>query len=798
MRVRLALGAVATLVTVLLVACGKVQPTTGILVPNERPVIRLSTLPEPGDSVYYIVRFTWFSFDPDGEVVRFRYAIDPPIEGDTAWVETVDRSLTQKFSASVPGPPGVGGVLGSQYHAFVIEAIDDQGAPSLPASDAFVSTTVAPTARITVPTPNRLTVAATATSVTFQWIGTDPDGSGDKKPVKYKVRLEDQQTIQRALGIGTVTPNPTELSTYFSQEAPGYASWDSVSAESTFRRYEGLNPGQIYYFAVIAIDEAGAYDPRFDLDRNLIRFRPSSERFAPKLTVTNDLVIATSASMDVSEARVFHIAIPAATTVRFDWSAEPPPGGEISAYRWILDPVNGDISDETPRDNESQTYRWSSWALESRSATLGPFPGNPALDELHRFYVECRGNSGFQSIVAIEIRVVYQSRPLLVIDDVLGPPDLDFGPSNPYSYQPYGNFPTEAVLDTLLYAVGNVPYRKRPPGTLSKPGVFAGFDYDTLDYRFHRAQGIQIDDLFRYQAVAIYTTQRDATGPSNQLDALRYAAWRQTPNPLSSYVAHGGKVWLFGDGIFYAFLLRPGDTVFGMPRVPQPGSFPYDYMKMRSYVAPGGSSNSNPANYLLSAVPFLPEHATPGRAWPHDTTRVYTRGVCDDPRVGPASARNRARWDGLPCLDMTHEFDDWPSGFLTGVRSVSCVGSPNSILEDLDPTDGVRIGSALDTLYLYRAKDYIGNARPTNPDGKPVMCAYEGIDHGSVVWTAMPIWYFDRQEVRQLTAKVLGSFGLTPQPNPALWTGPGSANPPPDAAALSAEARSSRRVARSR
>ena len=71
-----------------------------------------------------------------------------------------------------------------------------------------------------------------------------------------------------------------------------------------------------------------------------------------------------------------------------------------------------------------------------------------------------RDNSGFQSIVIIEIRVVSTSRPLLIFDDVAGPPDLDFGPASPYSYQPYGNFPTEAVLDTLFYAVGGMPYRK--------------------------------------------------------------------------------------------------------------------------------------------------------------------------------------------------------------------------------------------------------------------------------------------------------------------------------------------------
>ena len=92
MRARLAALAFFLAACALAVSCEKAPPTTA-LVPNERPTIQLSTAPQVGDSVFYLVRFTWFSYDSDGQVVSFRYAIDPPISGDTAWIETREHSL---------------------------------------------------------------------------------------------------------------------------------------------------------------------------------------------------------------------------------------------------------------------------------------------------------------------------------------------------------------------------------------------------------------------------------------------------------------------------------------------------------------------------------------------------------------------------------------------------------------------------------------------------------------------------------------------------------------------------------
>ena len=752
------------LVAVLAVRCEKAPPV-GVAYPNERPEIELSTAPAPYDSTYYVVHFTWRSFDSDGEVKGFRYTVDPPVEGDTSWTAIEQHELELKFRSATPDGSTPRGIVNTDYHVFAIEAVDNLGLTSIPLSVAFLSYTVAPTAQIVLPIPNHLITASTPTSVTLQWKGTDPDGPGDKRAPKYKYRLVEQGEIQRALGIGSLQPTPSDIQQYFGSDGPGFAGWDSTSTDSTFRTYQGLSPGTTYYFAVLAFDEAGAYDPRFDLDRNVARFRPSLERQGPTLKVYNAGVTATSSAFDLSPNRAFPCTVPSGEPVRFDWTATPPPGGQIAAYRWVFDPVNGDLTDETPRQSDDQTYRWSTWALEERSATVGPF----ATEGIHFLYVEARDNAGMLSLVQVRVSVVIRTSTFLVIDDYQASPDHADG-------QPYGNFPTEAILDTLFYAVGGKPYQDRPPGTLSLPGVFAGFDYDTLDYRFRSRPGLPIDLLLRYKAVVIYTSTTDAIKRLTGLTCgLRYSQWAQTPNPLAAYVALGGKLWVFGDGIMYAFMLPPDAvTTFGVRRVPEPGSFPYDYMKLRSQYQFGGNGIAVP-DYLVSAVPYLPANATPGRPWPPDSTRTYARGTCDEPRVGPASARNSERWDGLPCLTLSQEFSSWPTGFPAGVRNVAYVSLPNSIIEDLDPTLGVRIGSAVDTLYLWHAVNYIGGARATNPDGKPVMCAYEGADSGPVVWIAAPLWVFDREELRVLAAKVMGNFGILPSTDPRQWTGPGSA-----------------------
>jgi hypothetical protein len=195
---------------------------------------------------------------------------------------------------------------------------------------------------------------------------------------------------------------------------------------------------------------------------------------------------------------------------------------------------------------------------------------------------------------------------------------------------------------------------------------------------------------------------------------------------------------------------------------------------LRSQFDSGGLRSAN--DYLWTATPYLPGSATAGRVWPPDTTRVYARGACDDPRVGPAAARNLERWDGLPCLHFNTDPTDWTSPLYTSLNGIYYVSKPVQVSEDLDPGPETRIESTLDTLYLYHATTYLPSPRPTYGDGKPIMFSYWGPSHGAVVWTSLPLWIFDREEVRALAEKVLAQLGLSRVQSPDLWTGPGSAH----------------------
>jgi hypothetical protein len=773
-----------------LVAAGCSEHPVGVAVANQRPMVELSASPEPGDSVFYVVHFQWFAFDADGEIRYFTYAVDPPAAGDTAWVRTADRGLTLSFTAGEPLPPSPSGTIRSAgYHVFVLKAVDNEGLESPTAECAFTSTTIAPTTQVVFPQPSRLLTAVTPPGVRIRWVGSDPDGVAHDTPLRYKYRIDPVEEIRRELGLpDRATPGPTELQAYYLREAPGFASWDSVPAESTFADYAALTPGKVWFFAVTGFDEAGAYDPLFTRDRNILVFQPSTQVVPPRITVFNDLFTYTqgNGSLDVSDARLVRASVPSGEPYRIDWIAQPAQGAEIVGYRWVLDPPDGDLSDETPRERDDQTYRWSGWSVAERAVVLGPFTATPERDDLHRFYVEARDNSGALSIVPVELRVVARSRPLLVIDDFRGLPDRDFGPGDPTSFQPYGSFPTEAVLDTLLFAVGDRPYRHRPPGTLSPPGMFAGFDYDTLDYRFTAQAGIALETLLRYQAVVWYAGSGDAarTRSTPPLGALRYICAPGNTNTLRSYLELGGKVWLFGDGALRSvwFGEQNEDYTYGLPRTPKPGSFLYDYMKIRSQFDTGGVSGGVP-DYLATATPYLPEHATPGRVWPPDTTRTYARGVCDDPRVGPAAERIQARWDGLPCLTVTTDPSGWTVPLPTSLNSIMYVSKPVALYEDADPGPATRLEARLDTLYLYHSASYLPSPRPTFGDGKPMMFSYWGDAHGPIVWTNLPLWMFEREQLRVLAEKVLANFGLYRNPSPAAWEGPGSAGAAPAGAA---------------
>src|SRR5262249_33560856 len=146
--------------------------------------------------------------------------------------------------------------------------------------------------------------------------------------------------------------------------APTFPGWISVGAETTSYQFRNLNPQSTYLFVVTGFDEAGAYDPIFSGDRNMLKFSVSfAGTFGPVITMFNQFFCYQSppGGFDLTASRRFQLEIPSDQSVTFNWFASPPPGAEIRRYRWVMDLI--DLTDESPRTNEvTDWYHWSTWS----------------------------------------------------------------------------------------------------------------------------------------------------------------------------------------------------------------------------------------------------------------------------------------------------------------------------------------------------------------------------------------------------------------------------------------------------
>src|SRR5262249_2405961 len=154
-------------------ACSK-QGLHGVLSPNQPPTIELTQTPVPNDtSGTYVYELSWAGFDPDGRIVRFQYAVDPPSDAgaEPTWVSTAANRLTFRFRADST-------TAGDNFHlhathTVAVVAFDNAGARSAVAFVSFVAHTVAPTVAILKPSPSALIARQLAPSVRVEWQGDD-------------------------------------------------------------------------------------------------------------------------------------------------------------------------------------------------------------------------------------------------------------------------------------------------------------------------------------------------------------------------------------------------------------------------------------------------------------------------------------------------------------------------------------------------------------------------------------------------------------------------------------------------
>jgi hypothetical protein len=705
-----------------------------VLVPNQPPTVRLTSAPyDTTGRYFYAYKLNWIGDDPDGRVVKFIYAIDPPTDGSKIpWVETTKNEQIVFFKATTPDPSL--NTRAIDFHVFSIRAIDDGGDSSATVSRAFFSYTVAPSVQIMDPQPSHSSTAFVTPSVLIDWIGQDPDGQFTQKPVKYKFKL---LTSGGDFPLDLAISNPDSLRRFY---APTFATWDSSSADTVQVRYTNLTPNADYLFVIVAFDEAGAYSPIFTLDTNMLRMRVLlAGAGGPKLTMFNEFFTYTysQSSYNPSDpSKWANIEVPSDAPITFNWFASTDPGALVSYYRWRL---GGDVFDETPRTNENTDItHWSTPSINTISATIGPFPRDTVLF----FYIEAADNNGLKSLGTIHCTVVKPAfnKALGVVNDTRYLLD-SYRVGTTTVLPPSGNWPTAAELDTFLFARGGYPYKAYPPGTISPVGVYQGYDFDTLSTRTGRGDlTVPLSQLGRFRHL-IWMSDVIASGKSqngnnlaNGISALRYMNDKNRVNTLATYIKAGGRAWLMGSGIAHecqaAFDKGDGGTyTFGTELIP--GRFLYDILHWRNDVKESGGTI-----YSIQKSP---------RAVPHSAN-------APDYSLLPPQMRLKsiALGDSMP--------PNRSSNFYLTQISFSFLALENFIIENVnpDPTAAPMDSSTLDTLF-----------NDVGPPGAgvvpaPVATYYRGVDNTDVVYTAFDPWIYSKVDFVQLTDFVLQNvWGLS-------------------------------------
>jgi hypothetical protein len=750
---------------VLAVAPGCGERFHGVLTVNTPPEVRFTeTRAEPGQTGLATYRLRWTGHDPDGRVDHYLVALDPRrLDAvDDSWQAQRENEFLLTFPAEELVRARASGAGRRDFHLFAVRAVDARGAISEPIRRAFFPNNIAPLVQILSPQPSKLISPTVPPSLQITWNGYDPDGvNSGYKPVKYKYKLY------------RVGDFPSQWLQYpdsmRAAVAPEFAGWDSVPGDTTSVQYTNMVPATEYLFTVVAIDEAGDYSPDFSLDSNMLLFYVSPwDTHGPRITLFNESFTYTYYSggypSDLTQWYV-RVEVPARKPITFNWYGEPLEGSVVTGYRWAMDIA--DPQDQTPRSGPDDWSHWSDWSAATTSATVGPFAARGLKRETHLFYVEARDNLGWLSIGVVRFTVVpptFTSELLIVDDTRLRPDYIVLG--RPDSLQrPDGNWPTRAEMDTFLFAVGGVRWRMTPNGTLSSPGIFKGYSYDTLGTRQGRENpAIPLAILGQYKHV-IWLTERvgaeftQVHSLTQPITALRYMSYWNRQNTLSTWVQQGGKLWALGGAFGHATNTdwnNPNNDTYartyssaGSNPDLRAGRFMFDLAHWRSEFrivinarvaiarldqpdptssAPGawpGEPFTNPeVDYSALPTQLLPKDPSTDPIWPYRTANTFY--INNQPYSTTGI--------DLEYLSVDNHITD-------PIRTPEGPDSPMEV-------------SQLDTLYLAYA--------PTNPAmlqaGQGVnalMTYYHGPDNTPLVFSGHDIWHFTRAHCVSLVDFVL-------------------------------------------
>jgi hypothetical protein len=707
------------------------------LLPNVRPTIEVTQAPiDANQPFFYGYELRWAGYDVDGHIDHFRFAVDPPttIGAETTWVKTYENRQSFLFHADEVSDSNDQTAQG--YHTIVLQAVDDRGGISAPVWRSLTAFTIAPTVQIVQPPPSAFFSPTFGPSFRLAWVGSDPDGRGTNKPVKYKFKLFSKGSGE--FDFDQVIAKPDSIRRRY---GPSFSEWDSVGGDTTGVDFRDLVPG--YHMAVVVgFDEAGAYSPVMLQGVNMLYFRVDYAGLnGPKMTVYNESFYYQygTGGYFTDPATYIRTEAAAGQSLRFNWFGKTEAGSYVAGYRWMLD---GNIGDDTPRDDEnSQFHRWSRYSPLTLGVDLPAF--NPAqFAETHTLYIEAIDNNKQVSLAVVQFTVVRAAfdRELLIVDDtrLSGDRPVTGGCVD----RPRGVWPTAAELDTFFFAKGGVPWRCYPAGTRSNPGIFSGYSFDTLGTRFLPQGTITLQQLARYRHIVWYTDSKSArfiNDPFSTVEPMSELRWLTLPgrsNPLGTWITQGGELWLFGGGTATAMQVNwekipPADVYSSADGELVPGRFMYDVFGWRSEITDRSIAQAT-----------VPPHPVARSTSPMDYTGLPEYLFEKQPDTDPISVYAPNRIGN--------------SDFYQSAHVAEGITKPNEVVEDRDPSPGVRREeSVLDTLY-----ESVGGQLGSQ---RPIMMVYHGGFRGKVqVFSGFQLWYWRREQQIQILDWVLQrAWGLS-------------------------------------
>ena len=402
----------------------------------QAPETELTYAPIPGDTTSFRVRFFWTGYDKDGEVVRFRYAIDADsMRPANEWTATTAKDTTFLFL--------VDPVKEIRGHTFQIASEDNEGRiDPTPARRFFSAKTRPPVSEI-----ERGPAAfnpLVGPNFTFVWSGIDPDGgeTGGEAPVDSFEYLLLLLGSVREQGHDPLPPYNQDRYVNMIREATGpalpnlgpgqnYSDWEWVGLRGLETRFRNATPGE-YVFAVRAVDVAGATEKGLAFARNIRHFTVSTRNPGPLLTICSSVFTACLApTSGPDDAPRRELQIFEGEAISFSWTATADRyGGQITGYTYALD--------DTSTFPGLDPFR--------SAATFTPDVLTPGS---HFLFVRAVDDGGLVTNAVIPIFIVKpafkepsNSRPILYVDDSTAP-GINF--PVPDSVTSIGNFPNDVT-----------------------------------------------------------------------------------------------------------------------------------------------------------------------------------------------------------------------------------------------------------------------------------------------------------------------------------------------------------------